>query len=138
MYTRYPFWCCGIPRKIPPKTVCVWWCIFNAFVPMCALYFCTIHGQNNTHKWYTEGFISVASLKGVVGLPSSFIRSFIDSTRKIWYIVYINAKWIYASETLVCIISECSILCNITHVTSTCPFISWCSGAANVKRTPQV
>ena len=35
-----------------------------------------------THKCDTEGFVPVASLCGVVGSPSSFIRSFIGRTVK--------------------------------------------------------
>ena len=115
-----------------------WWCIFNAFVPTCAVAFRTTHGKNNRHKCDTEGFVPDASLYGVVGSPSSFIRYLIVRTGKIWYVVYYNAKWIYASETLACTIRECAIVRNVLHVTSTCTFISLCSGAANSKWTPQV
>ena len=65
-YTRYPFWCSGIPTKIPQKPFCAWWRIFNVFVSTCAVAFRKTHGKNNTHKWYTEGFVPVASLCGVV------------------------------------------------------------------------
>ena len=105
---------------------------------MCAVDFRTTHGQNNTHKYDTESFVHVASLNGVVVLPCLFIRSLIGRTRKIWAAVYINAKWIYAFKTISCTIRECTIVRNILYVTSTCLFISWCSGAANVKWSPQV
>ena len=67
-----------------------------------------------------------------------FIRSLIGRTGKILSVIYINAKWIYSSETLTCNIRECAILRNVLHVTSTCPIISWCHGAANTKWTPRV
>ena len=88
-YTRYPFWCCGIPTKMPQNHFCAWWRMFNVFVSTCAVAFRTTHGQNKTRKCDTEGFVPVASLYGVVGSPSSFIRSFIGSTGKIWSVVYI-------------------------------------------------
>ena len=87
--------------------------------------------------WYWR-FCTFASLCGVVVSPSLFIRSLIGRTRKIWYVVYIIAELTYTSDTLACTIRECATLRNVLYVTSTCPFISWCSGAANVKRTPQV
>ena len=34
---------------------------------MFAVYFCTTHGKNRTHKFDTEGFIPVESLCGLVG-----------------------------------------------------------------------
>ena len=83
-YTRYPFWCCGIPTKMPRNPFWAWWRMFNAFVSTCAVAFRTTHGQNKTRKCDTEGFVPVASLYGVVGSPSSFIRSLIGRTRKIW------------------------------------------------------
>ena len=95
----------------------------------------TISGQNNTRKCDTKRFVPVTTLNGVVGLLSSFIRSLIVSTGKIWSIVYIYVKWIYASKTLAFTISECEI---VRHVTLTCPFISWCSVDANIKWTPKV
>ena len=49
---------------------------------MCAVAFRTTHGQNNTCKCDTEGFVRVASLNGMVRLPPLFIRSLIDSTVK--------------------------------------------------------
>ena len=94
--------------------------------------------QNKTRKCDVEGFVPVASLCGVVGYPSSFIRSLIGRTRKIWYVVYINTKWRYTSGTLACTIRECATVRNVLQVTSTFPFISWCSGAAKVKRTLRV
>ena len=112
--------------------------MFNVFVSTCTVAFHTTHGQNNTHKCDTEGFVPVASLCGVVQSPSSLIRSFIGRTGKILSVVYINAKWTYTSGTLACTIRECETVRNVLQVTSTCPFISWCSGAANVKQTPRV
>ena len=53
----------------------------NVFFSTCAVAFRTTHGQNKTRKCDTEGFVPVASLYGVVGSPSSFIRSFIGKTR---------------------------------------------------------
>ena len=47
--------------------------MFKAFVPTCAVGFRTTHGKNKTRKFDIEGFVPVASLNGVVGLPSSFI-----------------------------------------------------------------
>ena len=112
--------------------------MFNVFVSTCAVAFCTTHGQNNTRKCYTEGSVPVSSLCGVVGSPSWFIRSLIGRTEKIWYVVYIHAKWTYTSGTLACTIRECATVRNVLHVTSTCSFISWCSVAANVEQTPRV
>ena len=51
--------------------------MFNVLVSTCAVDFRTTHGQNKTRKCDTEGFVPVANLYGVVGSPSSFIRSFI-------------------------------------------------------------
>ena len=87
--------------------------------------------------WYWS-FCTFSSWNVVVRFPSSFIRSLIGSTGNKWYVVYINAKWIYASETLACTIRECTTLRNVLHVTLTCLFISWCYGAGNVKLTPRV
>ena len=56
--------------------------MFNVFVLTCAVAFRTIHEQNKTCKYDTEGFVPVASLYGVVGSPSSFLRSFIGRTGK--------------------------------------------------------
>ena len=137
-YTRYSFWCSGIPTKIPRNPFCAWWRMFNVFVSTYAVAFRTTHGQNKTFKCYTEGFVPVASLYGVVGSPSSFIRSLIGRTRKMWSVVYINVKWTYTYGTLACTIRACATVRNVLQVTSTCPFISWCSGAANIKRTPRV
>ena len=117
---------------------CAWWSMFNVFVSMCAVAFFTTHEQNNTRKCDTEGFVPVASLCGVVGLPSSIIRSLIGITGNIWSDVYINVKWTCASGTLVCTIRECATVRNVLRVTSTCPFISWYSGAANFNQTPQI
>ena len=46
MYTRYPFWCSGIPTKILQNPFCAWWRIFNVFVKTCAVAFCTTYRQN--------------------------------------------------------------------------------------------
>ena len=56
-------------------------------------------------------------------------------TGNLWSVVYINAKWIYISETLACTIRECATVRSVLHVTSTFLLISWCSGAANVRWT---
>ena len=132
-YTRYPFWCCVIPTKIPRKPFCAWWRIFNTFVPTCAVAFRTTHRKNNTCKCDTECFVPVTSLNYVVGSLSSFIRFLIGRNGNIWSVVYINEKWIYDSETIAFTIRECAILHKILHVTFTCQFISWCPGAANDK-----
>ena len=60
-----------------------WLRMINVFVATCTVAFRTTHGQNNTRKCDTEGFVPVASLSGVVGSPSSFIRSLIGITVKI-------------------------------------------------------
>ena len=57
--------------------------MFNSFLPTYAVAFHTQHGQNKTYKSDTEDFLPVASLNGVVGSPSSFIKSFIDSAGNI-------------------------------------------------------
>ena len=54
----------------------------TAFVPTCAVDLCTTHGQNNTRECYTEGFVPVASLNGVVESLSSFIIYLIGRTGK--------------------------------------------------------
>ena len=56
--------------------------------------------------------------------------------QKIWSVVYINSKWIYASKSLACTIRDCKIVRSVLCVTSTCLFIYWCSGSANIKWTP--
>ena len=137
-YTRYPFWCSGIPTKIPRNPFCAWWRMFNVFVSTCAVAFRKTHGQNNMRKCDTEGFVPDSSLCGVVGLPSLFIRSLIGRNGKIWSVVYINVKLTYASKTLACTIRDYATVRNVLHVTSTCLFISWCSVAASVKWTPRV
>ena len=91
-----------------------------------------------THKYGIEGLVPVASLNGVVGSPSLFIRYLICWTGKIVSVVYINEKWINSSKTSACTVRECAIVRNVLHVTLTCQFISWCSGAVNVKWTPWV
>ena len=62
------------------------------FLSMCAVAFHTKHGQNNTFKCDTEGFLSVASFDGLVGLPLLFIRYLIGRTEKKGFVVYIIAK----------------------------------------------
>ena len=57
--------------------------MFNVFVSTCDVALRTTHGQNNTRICDTEGFVDGASLCGVVGFPSSFIRSLIGITVKI-------------------------------------------------------
>ena len=81
-YTRYPFWFCAIPTKMPRNHFCAWWRMFNVFVSTCAVAFRTTYGQNKTHKCDTEGFVPVASFYVVIRSPSSFIRSFIGRTVK--------------------------------------------------------
>ena len=66
--------------------------MFNVFVSMCTVALRTTHGQNNTRKCDTEGFVPVASLWGVVGLPSLFITSLIGRTGKILSVVYISVE----------------------------------------------
>ena len=104
---------------------------------MCSSFPCNTW-KNNTHKCDTECFVTVASLYGVVKSPSWFIRSLIGRTRNIWSVVYINVKLTYTSENIAYTIRECATVRNVLHVTSTCPLIFWCSGAANVKWTPRV
>ena len=53
-YTRYPFWCCVIPTKMPRNPFCAWWRMFNVFVSTCAVDFRTTHGQNKTRKCDTQ------------------------------------------------------------------------------------
>ena len=87
--------------------------------------------------WYWV-FLICCKSKWRCLIDVSFIISLIRRTGKIWYVVYINAKLIYPSENLAFTIRECAIVRNVLHVTSICSFVSWCSGAANVKWTPQV
>ena len=69
--------------------------MFNDFVPTFAVDFCTTHGKNKTRKCNIEGFIPVKNLNGVVGSPSSFIKSLIGSTSK--YIFFFS--FVLASMT---------------------------------------
>ena len=105
---------------------------------MCAVAFRTTHGKNNRRECDTEGVVPIASLNGLVRSLSLFIISLIGRTGKIWSVIYINAMWIYTYETLACTIREWVIVRNVLYVTSNCPFISWCSRAANVKSTTWV
>ena len=93
---------------------------------------------NNTCKCYTEVFVPVASLNGMVGLPYLIIRSLIGSTKNVWSYAYTNAKWIYTSETFACTISDCAIVRKLLHVILTCISISWCSVDDNFKWTPRI
>ena len=56
--------------------------MFNVFLPTCAVDFFTTHEKNKTGKCDIEGFVPVASLNGVVGSSSSFIKSLISNTWK--------------------------------------------------------
>ena len=49
---------------------------------MCAVAFRTTHGQNTTRKCYTEVFVSVAILNGVVGSLSLLIRFLLIGTER--------------------------------------------------------
>ena len=131
----YPFWCCGITMEILRKPFYAWWHIFNAFWSTCEVALRSTHGQNNTGQCDTGGLVPVAILNGVVGFTSYFIISLIGRNVKIWLVVYINAKWIYTSETISCNIWERENLRNIIHVTLKFPFISWCPGSDNAKWT---
>ena len=83
---------------------CDWWPLFNAFLSMCKVDFCTTYGQNKTCGFDTEGLLSVAGLCGVVGSSSWLIKYLIGRTGNIWSTVYINAQCIYLSETRACTI----------------------------------
>ena len=109
--------------------------MFNAFVSTWAVTFCTTHKKNRTCGFGTEGFVTVSSLCVVVGSPSRFIKCLIGRTVNILSVMYMNEKCIYSSKTLACTIIECAIVCDVRHVTSIWPFISWWSVAANISRT---
>ena len=49
----------------------------------CAVAFLTTHGYNKAHRFYTEGFIEVASLCGAVGSKSWFTKCLIGITGNI-------------------------------------------------------
>ena len=55
-----------------------------------AVAFRTKYGQNKTHGFDTEGSVPVASLCGIVGLPSYFTKCLIGKTVNMWSVVYIN------------------------------------------------
>ena len=74
--------------------------------------------KKNTCKCDTEGFVLVASLYGLFWSPYSFIRSLIGRTRKIWSVIYIHAKLVYAYDTL-----ACTCVCNHCNWTS----LNYCS-----------
>ena len=133
---RYPFWCCVIPKKITQKSFCGWWRIFNAFPSTCAFCFFPTHGQNRTRIFDTEGFVPVDNFCDVVVSPYCFTKCLIYETRNMWWVVYINAKCMYSLEIRACTIIEFVVVRNVYHVTSTWPFISWWSGAANIGYTP--
>ena len=132
----YPVWYCGIPTKIPKKPFCDWLSMFNTFPSMCAVIFCTTHGQNVTGGFDTEGLLTVSSLCVIVGSLSWFIKCLIGKTGKMGWVVYIHAKCMYSYETHTFTIIECEIVRNVHHVTSTWLWISWWSGDSNVRRTP--
>ena len=56
--------------------------MFNAFVPTCEIYFDTKNGKKKTLTCDIEGFVPAASLNGLVGFLSSFVKSLIGSSRK--------------------------------------------------------
>ena len=64
--------------------------MFNAFVSTCEVAFCTTHGQNKTHSYDTEGFVSVAILCGIVGSQSWFTKCWIGRTGDILSVMYIH------------------------------------------------
>ena len=73
------------------------------------------------------------------GWISVFVYHIFDwHNQKMWSDININTKWIHASKTLAFTIRESVILLNILHVTLTCLFISWFSGATNVEWTLRV
>ena len=93
--------------------------------------------KNNKCKCDTEGFVPVASLNRMVGSPSLFIRYFIGITRKydLSYTLTQNEYNIPKSRVYHKWVRNFR---NVLRVTSTCPFIYFCSRADNVKLTPQV
>ena len=107
-----------------PKTL-LWKMVhMNAFVSTCAVAFYTTQGQNKTRRFDTEGFVSVASLCGIVGSLYWFTKCLIGRTGNIWSVVYTNERCIYPSETRACTILECEIVRNVCHVNSTWPLVS--------------
>ena len=66
--------------------------MFNAFVSMYEVAFCTTNGQNETLSYDTEHFVSVAILCGIVGSQSWFTKFWIGRTRDILSDMYINEK----------------------------------------------
>ena len=54
---------------------------------MCVVAFRTTHGQDDTRKCDTEGFVPAESLNGVVGLHYLFIISLIGKSGK-YYLSY--------------------------------------------------
>ena len=64
--------------------------MLKGFVSACTVAFCTTHGNNKTCGFYTESFVPVASLFGVVGSPSWYTKCLIGITENIWSVVYIN------------------------------------------------
>ena len=118
------------------KTKSYWWRIYKAFVSTFLVAFCTTHRQNKTHGFYTEGFVPVTSLCGVVGSPSWFTKCLIGRIGNIWSVMYINARCIYLSESHAFTIIDCVVVCNFRHITSTWPLIYWWSGASNAILTP--
>ena len=64
--------------------------MFNAFVSTFEVAFHTVHGQNKTRRFYTEGFIPVYSLCVVVVSPSLFANCLIGRTGNILSVVHIQ------------------------------------------------
>ena len=134
----YPFWCCVIPKKRPRAMFCDLWRMFNVFLSTCAVALHEKHVQNITCRFDTEGFVPVASFYGVVDSPSWFIKWLFGRIGSIWWVMYINGKCTYQYKTRVCTIIECAIVPNVCHVTSTWPFVSWWSVAANVSHNTRI
>ena len=88
--------------------------------------------RNRTRRFYTEGFVPVDSLCGVVGSPCWFIKFLIGKTiNRLWF-MYINAKCMYYPKTCVYTIIECEIFYNLRHVNSTWTLFYWLSSDTNV------
>ena len=48
---KIPFLMLWNSNKDTSKTFCAWWLMFNAFVPTCAVTFCTTHGHHKTREY---------------------------------------------------------------------------------------
>ena len=133
----YPFWCCKITMNTPWKPFCGWLCMFNALLSMCNIDSCTTHGQNRTRGFDTEGYLLVASLFGLVDFTYWFTKFLIGKTENMWWVVYINANFMYSSKTNVYTIIACLIVRNVCRITSTWPLVIWFSVAFNVSCNPR-